>query len=259
MFAEAHNAGKNRLGLAEPASWLQYEAYDEGLSGWPLRVTQAYQPFPPGKALHALSQKDVDNYTAGFLGQPVIPNPIDGLEPFWWREGKWDKQGGRPARSMVAGAPPPAFPILLEQPPPVPAPMPTRPVYLELLAQEFGRKIPFDVAVKIQDLPSAGGLLAGIALWGLDFEFLGDAPGDDGRGYKLSGPNGPIALWVQYLTRTGRMPSADPNYYGLPAFVAAYTMGRGTTKGVRFLGREDLARVGVLDRLQALYGAPFDF
>lgn len=230
---------------AKPAgSWWVKEGFASQGAGRP-------QTLPSGSVnwsgITPLTAADIQQYQLGFK------NGGAGVGSFWLRQGAGDARSGRGLQAYTANQPPAGFPVVIADATTTAPGDATR--YLEVVAKEFGKNLPYDLAVNIQGLQA--GLIGEIAKTFLSFDILGDAPGDNRLGYKLSGPNGPIAKWVDYLTRKGDI-SGDPADYGLPAWIGTYASGQGSTKGVRLLGRDELAQIGVLDRLEAAFTSPFN-
>lgn len=98
--------------------------------------------------------------------------------------------------------------------------------------------IPLDVAEQLRQQSGATwlGLLAsslvGITLLGAD-------PRDYRAGFRLSGPQGPIARQVAAAIRAGQL-YAYPTSYGLDAWYGART-----TRGIRLISRQELQALGL--------------
>lgn len=112
--------------------------------------------------------------------------------------------------------------------------------YLELCAMLFDKPVNYDTAVKISRIE--GGPVVDMAIsFGVSFELLGDDPGEQRRGFKLSGPNGRIAQAVQQAIATRQLEYPDPHFYGLSDWVMAKT-----SQGLKFIGLSELERLGLL-------------
>lgn len=232
------------IGDAGAGFWSQ-EGFLEGQARWPAPTVIPNGPAPAGPKLAPMSVADVTGYQAGYT---FYPAPLDLSRPFWFRQGYFDRQNNLPAQPLVAGSPPPPFgQPSIPQPPGLPTPGGVR--YLELAAFEWGIPVPYNLAVSLnRDSSTVLGLLVQA---GLTFEILGDGPGDSRRGYRLSGPNGPIAQVVRGLIARGEI-YPNPTAYGLPAWVGARTVslfqGR-RTPTLRLLTARELSQLGVLDQL----------
>lgn len=112
--------------------------------------------------------------------------------------------------------------------------------YYELSSKVFGKLVPYDVAVSLERLPS-GGLLDVIKAVGVDFQILGDDPGEQREGYRLSGPNGRIAAQVRRDIAAGDV-DPFPQHYGLSGWV----MARLKNGRLKYIGRAELERLGLL-------------
>lgn len=95
--------------------------------------------------------------------------------------------------------------------------------------------ISFDTAVKLDTLESSGTVVM-LLQEAVKFTLLGLDPGDDRRGFKLSGPTGPIAAAVRQFVSLGN--PNDPRAYGLP-----YWVGARTRKGVKLFGARTLKMI----------------
>jgi len=184
------------------------------------RVAPNYVPPAPspGEMFANPTPKDIqdylDGYAEGRANPYVAPNMQYGR---WYWLGMADGQKGVPPRLVPPGSPLP------------------RVLYLELyfLNKLTGRGVPYDDVVRWSRI---GPFFAGF----FDWELLGLAPGQSRDGFRLSGPNGPIARYVADLAAKGDL-NPDPRMYGLTAFVA--TRGK---RNIRFLSRKELEQIGVL-------------
>ena len=172
----------------------------------------------------------MDSVTQDVLRTP--PAPVAGRAPVVLRPAPPYVPRGQPGAVVPApSTPPPYWPPLFEQ-------TLSRARYLEVCAFIFGKRVYYDTAVQLNRAAS-GGLLEIVASVGISFEILGDAPGEKNRGFKLSGPGGPIARRVAALVASG---DAEPNprRYGLNDWVAAKTR-----DGIRFLTPAELEQLGL--------------
>ncbi len=236
-------------------TWWQREGWNDGAAKW-ARISlvdgqppPAFQPFTP------LTSSEVGDYQNGYYQNITYRD----AGAYWYRVGIWDRSQGRPERRVIVDLPPPPFneqkqgppPVFNQQPgqpepgPPLASPFP----YVELLATEFGVKVPYDLAAVVGNLAqSTQGLIPILLGAGAQFRFLGDAPGDQREGYRLSGPSGPIARKVARDIALRRY-KPDPTAYLLPAWVGTH-MRNGS---IKLLGRGELQSLGLYDQLLDLY------
>lgn len=180
-------------------------------------------PPPPPGALGTPTADDIRSYLAGYEAGKADPLVApDGRYGRWYQLGMEDAQQGRPARFTRTGSPPPGV-------------RPGNVLYLELyfMSTITRRGVPYDEVVRWTRI---GPFFAQF----FDWELLGLAPGQSRDGFRLSGPNGPIARYVADLAAKGEI-SPNPRTYGLTAFVA--TRGK---RNVRFVSRRELEQIGVL-------------
>lgn len=121
------------------------------------------------------------------------------------------------------------------------------PIY-EVAAYFAGRLVTLDAFLSVSKYTDAVLKSPALrALWvaATRFEVLGDAPGEDRQGYRLSGTRGPVAKYLVLLGRQSQPPfSLNPRDYGLPAWFVTKTTGQGR-KGIRFLSRRELLDLGI--------------
>ena len=165
----------------------------------------------------------------------VIVNPPPPLKP-----------GEKP--SPVVGqtpvprqAPPVRFPL-----PPLPAAPNER--YLELCVFIAGRPVLLDTVYNLDRLGQQGGLLGLLDVLAgalTSYQILGDVPGNSRLGFRLSGPRGPIARFVNGLRAEDVI--GTPQEYGLSAWVGTRTrrgiLG-GNQGGIRLLSSRELRALG---------------
>lgn len=147
------------------------------------------------------------------------------------------QSGGAPGRRVQGGPPvlqPPAYNPNL---PPGPRQFGVE-NYLEVVAQTPIGPIRYDLAVSLENRD--GGLLLQVAKLLVRFEVLGDQPGDERRGFRLSGPDGPIAQQVRRLQAENRI--GKPSNYRLDAWYGAKT-----ARGIRLIGRAELDALGIAE------------
>lgn len=212
------------------------------------------------------TQRDwyAEGYASGQLvaaGKPAPParGPVgDPAYGRWINAGVSDGRRGYSARYVITSeppAPPPPPPNnggpVVVAPPVGPLPPPPSgyrgPPIFEVVAYVSGKLVPLDRVLSISKFldsyrsnPFFGALWSAL----LRFEVLGDAPGEERLGYRLSGPNGPAARWLAWEASRGR--TLDPRAYGLPAwFVTRSTGSAGARREIRFLSRSELTNLGI--------------
>lgn len=223
-------------------------------NGYPYRApsTRAPQPVPTGGTATTTPYVTVPQTGSGF-GVPYVTAdvPASGTSGYVTPPKPGSVAGGppvilRPAPPYIPKGPPVAV-VPAPNTPPAPPPPYWPPLfdqilssarYLEVCAFILGKRVFYDTAVQL-NRAATGGLLQIVASVGISFEILGDAPGEKNRGYRLSGPGGPIARRVAALVASG---DADPNpqRYGLHDWVAAKTR-----DGIRFLTPAELEQLGL--------------
>ena len=178
-------------------------------------------------------------YQSGFSWYPNALNlPANLEERLYYVKGYDDAVAGRVplvAIPVNTGVVPPNMRGPIRVAPPVYQPTPqetaVRGPFLEAYAYIdlpfVGRGLAFDTAVKLDTLESKGTLVP-LVQEVVKFALLGREPGDERRGFKLSGPTGPTAAAVRQWVMQGNPP--DPRALGLPFWVAART-----SKGARLL------------------------
>lgn len=193
-------------------------------------------------------------YTNGFMRYPSpMDLPFNDSERFYYVKGYDDAVAGRPALILQPTGPVTPYPNTgivppnrrgpIRVAPPVyqPAPQETavRGPFLEAYAYIdlpfVGRGLAFDTAVKLDTLESKGTLVP-LVQEVVKFALLGREPGDERRGFKLSGPTGPTAAAVRQWVMQGN--PADPRALGLPFWVAARTR-----RGARLLSARAIKNI----------------
>ena len=113
--------------------------------------------------------------------------------------------------------------------------------YLELGCYNRGRLIPYDEAVSLQR-NEQGGLVGVLVRLFVDvrFELLGDDPGEQREGYRLSGPNGPLARLIRQDIAAGVL-NPNPRAYGLSDWVGA----RMRSGRIKLIGHNELLRLNL--------------
>lgn len=187
-------------------------------------------------------------YQAGFTQYPDSLNlPANPDERLYYVKGYDDAVAGRvPILAMPAntGIVPPNRRGPIRVAPPVYQPQsgldlvakgPFLEAYAYIDVPFFSKGIAFDTAVKLDTLESSGTVVM-LLQEAVKFTLLGLDPGDDRRGFKLSGPTGPIAAAVRQFISLGN--PNDPRAYGLP-----YWVGARTRKGVKLFGARTLKKI----------------
>ena len=214
----------------------------------------------------ALTQQQRDWYQEGFeIGQIAkagkLPGPAKGPvgDPDY---GRWINAGVSDGRlydfqryviTTEAPAPPPprppSSPVVVVPPVgPVPPSYRGAPIY-EVAAYFAGKRVPLDQLLAVSNFTDR--LLKNPVarlFWksALRFDVLGDAPGEEREGYRLSGPRGPVARYLAVIQSQANPPfPVDPSYYGLPAFFVTRVKGGGRRGGIRFLSRRELEDLGI--------------
>ena len=197
----------------------------DALKGYPYRGPSARTPQAPPVPTGGTGT------TAPYVTPPK-PGSVTGGPPVILRPAPPYIPKGQPGAVVPApNTPPQSWPPLFEQ-------TLSRARYIEICAFIFGRRVFYDTAVRLNRAAS-GGLLEIVASVGISFEILGDAPGEQNRGYRLSGPGGPIARRVAALVAAGQA-EPNPRRYGLNDWVAAKTR-----DGLRFLTPAELEGLGL--------------
>lgn len=141
--------------------------------------------------------------------------------------------GGTPAPvTSGGGQPQKAPPYVPRQQPPLTGWLGQFPYY-EVSASILGKPVPLDLVLQLQNAQGPDWLITGVAL-GTSVQVLGFDPEDSRRGFRLSGPSGPIARRVQAAIARGQL-LPDPRRYGLDGWYGAKTR-----TGVRLLTARDL-------------------
>jgi len=147
--------------------------------------------------------------------------------------------GPKKGSDAIVVPPPPAAPPLVYQGPPI----------YEVAAYLVGKLVPLDDLLQLSKFTDS--ILQNPKLrllWSLAvrIDVLGDAPGEDNEGYRLSGPNGPVAKYLALIQSQRNPPfPVDPSYYRLPAFFVTRVKRGGRRGGIRFLSRIELEHLGI--------------
>lgn len=189
-------------------------------------------------------------------GPPPTPATRDEYE--WRTAGTYDGQEGKSARYVITTEPRIAKdygpksggPVIVVPPPPNTPPLVySGPPIYEVAAYFAGKLVPLDQFLSVSQYTEKLLKNPGLrALWAMAtrFEVLGDAPGEERKGYRLSGPNGRVAKYLALLQQQPRPPfPLDPQYYGLPAWFVTKVKGQGSRGGIRFLSRRELLDLGI--------------
>lgn len=119
--------------------------------------------------------------------------------------------------------------------------------YLELACYRNRKLIPYDEAVQIQRNPLSaqlGGLAGAIVQMlrfdEVSFDLLGDDPGEQREGYRLSGPTGPLARMIQREVAAGVI-NPNPRAYGMNDWVGA----RLSSGRIKLISAQELDRLGL--------------
>lgn len=211
------------------------------------------------------AQRDwyAEGYATGQLvaaGKPAPPvhGPVGDPNYARWVNGAVDDgRRGYSARYVLTTEPPPAPPPppkdggpVVVAPPVGPLPPPPNgyfgaPIY-EVVAYVGEKLVPLDRVLAVSKFLDSyrSNIFLG-ALWSalVRFELLGDAPGEERKGYRLSGPNGAAAKWLAWEASRGRR--FDPRSYGLPAWFVTRVTGAGSKREVRFMSRAELNNLGI--------------
>lgn len=191
--------------------------------------------------------------------KPAPASPGGGKERYdWLSAGTADASEGYPARYVLTTEP--RGPVkdygpkrgsdaIIVQPPPDSAPIPYQgpPIY-EVAATFLTKLVPLDrllTVAKFSDLTIRNPLYRQLFDAALEFQILGDAPGESKQGYGLSGRDGPVAKYLAWLDANGS-PAGKPQDYGLSAWWVTRTAGRrGGRGGIRFLSKSELLQLGI--------------
>lgn len=225
----------------KPGTFWYDEGYEEAKRGLPQASLNVGAAAPGGVKYATITSSEYAEYQTAYAAKSAGPNA-----GYWGRQGALEAQVGVPQQPLVVGQPPPPFAAPL-----TPSPTPTTPASPRLIYTAFpcyeiaaklgGKYVPYDTGVKLGRMAQGTGIIAMLLSYGVEFELLGPNPGDQRRGYRLSGPSGPIARRVVREIANGTF-SPNPNTYRLPAWVAAYWR----QGGLRMLGAAELADIGML-------------
>lgn len=254
-YDQGYNAGANGDPLDTRTPWWWREGWQQAVAKRP-KLTLVYGQLAPAiQPLASVNAIEVANYKTGYKAGET-GSTAAGPNEWWFKYGRADGKAKRGELGLVVDQPPPPFPRYVEAAPSVPpGAMAIRwPVY-EVAADLFGRRIPYDSAVRLEQLPvdrlvanqQLGGIVpvvATLALALVRFELIGGGPLDDEEGYGLAGPNGRLAKYIRRLADEGRI-NPNPNTYGLPAWVGA----RLKSGRIRILSAAELRRLGLYDQL----------
>lgn len=234
----------------KPGTFWYDEGYEEQKRGLPKANLVVGSVAPEGPKYANITASELAEYRTAYAAKTAGPGA-----GYWGRQGALEAQVGVPQLPLTVGQPPPPFPKPWI---PTPGPQPGQPPLtswpcVELLCTEFGFKVPYDVAAVVGQLAqnATSGLLPVLLGAGAQFRFLGDAPGDQTEGYRLSGPSGPIARKVARDVTAGKY-GPIPLRYQLTAWVGTH-MRDGS---IKLLGRGELQSLGLYDQLLELYPPP---
>ena len=207
-------------------------------------------------------------YLDGFAGGLEIrkgnkPSPVSGpnTKDFndWVTAGRYDGQDGiYTARYVITTEPriaidygPKKGSDAIVVPPP---PMSSPPVYAgapiyEVAAYFLNKLVPLDRLLQVARFTEATLKRPGLRMLfdaAVEFRVLGDTPGEEREGYRLSGPVGLAAKYLAVLQAQSKSPvPLNPATFGLPAWFATRTSGGGRRGGVRFLSKSELRDLGI--------------
>lgn len=111
--------------------------------------------------------------------------------------------------------------------------------FLELACYRFGKLTPYDRVVTLQRALD-GTLLNIVSDFLIRFELLGDDPGEQNEGYRISGPTGAFARLVRQEIALGSI-NPNPQAYGLSDWVGT----RLSSGRIKFIGHQELLRLGL--------------
>lgn len=239
--------------LAQP--WQQSEGFGNSIAYYHrIGIEDALRDRPPRVDLESPSIPNADDtmyaaYSAGWQLANLNPaqgnvelhavdqNSIAGDRILVWR--LWGIQDGLSGRLPRFEVPASVQALRSSAPLPVTSTPPRGWPYLELVAElPVIGKIPYDLAVGIRSLPN-GGQLTSVLNKSVTFRLIGDGPDDHRDGFRLSGPNGPIARLVQREVAEGIL-SPDPRAYSLNAWIGTRSKGE-----IRLLSAETLRQLGL--------------
>lgn len=241
--------------------WWRREGWQQAVAKRP-KLTLTYgQLAPTFAALAPVKAEEVAYYEQGYR-DGEMGSTVPGPDQWWYKYGRADGKAKRGRFPLVADQPPPPFPRFVDAAPPVPpgAQAIRYPVF-ELAANILGRRVPYDVAVRLEQLPieqlptqtQLGGIVpiaATLLVALVNFDLIGGGPLDEEEGYGLAGKNGRLARYIKRLADRGAI-NPNPNAYGLPAWVGA----RLKSGRIRILSALELRRIGVYEQLLEAVGA----
>lgn len=250
-YQQGYDYGASGAAL-RPGTWWFRQGWFEANQKLPRRTLAVGFPAEPYRQLAPVEPEEVALYEQGYadgLAGSTVPGPPE----WWYKYGRADGRYKRPKFGLIAGQPPPLFPIVLDvAPAPTPGQLAVKWPVFELAASWWGRRIPYDFAVQVErfnaELPGLPGALLPFVQAGISFDFLDGSPfEDDDEGYGIGGPNGRLAREISRLANLGKI-NPNPNFYGLPAWVGAYRK-RGA---VRILSALELKALGLYEDLLRL-------
>lgn len=235
-YWRGYEAGSTKYTVADVTGLVPKGDYESGVLDGALRVN-------PRLAKPASVPQSQTTTTPILERRPdgtVIVNPPPPLKP---GEKPSPVITGSGTRQPPILRPAPVFDYRLPPLPPSP-----RFRYLDLFVSILGRPVPLD---RLYDLEKLGqinshlGMLDALAQALAKVQILGDLPGDNREGYRLSGPRGPIAKFVSGLEQMGEL--TDPRAFGLSAWVGTRTqrgLRGGARGGIRLLTARELRALG---------------
>lgn len=236
-LAWAHLNGQN--GNTDRAEYWRAEGIFDGASGGPSRfavgqtqITPQNAQQPTQQAQQAQQQAPVTNLPAGMVrqapkytpkGGPTTPVAAPGaalpqgapVRPSYQESHRWERYG----------------------------PEVGEPRYLELACYRFGKLAPYDSVVNLQRALD-GSILSVASDFLIRFELLGDDPGEQREGYRISGPLGPFARLVRRAIARGDL-NPNPRAYQLSDWVGT----RMSSGQIKFIGHQELSRLGLYTEL----------
>lgn len=198
----------------------------ESAAGLPSRFVAGQQTIPTVTS----TKPPANNLSAGVVRKAPVYQPTGG--PTTTLEA--------PGPALAKGAP-----VTVSYQQTNPAPRMSLPLssarFLELACYNRGRLIPYDEAVNLQR-NEQGGLVGVLLRFFVDvrFDLLGDDPGEQREGYRLSGPSGPLARMVRQDIAAGVL-NPNPRAYQLSDWVGA----RMRTGRIKLIGHNELLRLNL--------------
>ena len=213
-------------GNYEVPQYWRGEGILESAAGLPSRFAAGQQTIPATTS----APQPVPNLPAGVVRQAPVYQP----------------KGG-PTTPVAAPGPaqPQGAPVKISYQQTNPAPRMSLPLdgarFLELACYNRGRLIPYDEAVSLQR-NEQGGLVGVLVRLFVDvrFELLGDDPGEQREGYRLSGPSGPLARMIRQDIAAGVL-NPNPRAYQLSDWVGA----RMRNGRIKLIGHSELLRLNL--------------